>query len=89
MSRNRKQMQGALAANTNAMFSTDPDPAGRRTVQAIDQLAELAHVSEAAAPALAASLSLGPTQGVLFDGVNEPLTTGRGALPTGDTRLRA
>jgi hypothetical protein len=55
------------------MFSTDPDPAGRRTVQAIDQLAELAHVSEAAAPALAASLSLGPTQGVLFDGVNEPL----------------
>ena len=32
----------------------------------IDQLAELAHVSEAAAPALAASLSLGPTQGVLF-----------------------
>jgi hypothetical protein len=73
MSRNRKQMQGALAANTNAIFSTDPDPAGRRTVQAIDQLAELAHVSEAAAPALAASLSLGPTQGVLFDGVNEPL----------------
>ena len=57
LSRNRKQMQGALAANTNAMFSTDPDPAGRRTVQAIDQLAELAHVSQATAPALAASLA--------------------------------
>jgi len=67
MSRSRKQMQGALAANTNAMLSTEPDPAGRRTVKAIDQLAELAHVSKAAAPALAASLSLGPAQGVLFD----------------------
>ena len=71
MSRSRKQMQGALAANTNAMFSTDADPAGRRTVQAIDQLADLAHVSAAAAPALAASLSLAPTQGVLFDGTDE------------------
>ena len=69
--RSRKQMQGALATNTNAMFSTDADPAGRRTVQAIAQLADLAHVSEAAAPALAASLSLGPTQGVLFDGADE------------------
>ena len=67
LSRSRKQMQGALATNTNAMFSTDADPAGRRTVRAIDQLADLAQVSGAAAPALASSLSLGPLQGVLFD----------------------
>ena len=71
MSCSRKQMQGSLATHTNAMFSTEADPAGRRTVQAIDQLADLAHVSEAAAPALAASLSLAPTQGVLFDGEDD------------------
>ena len=67
MSRSRTQMHGALAANADAMFSTDSEPAGRRTVRAIDQLADLASVTQAAAPALAASLRLRHTQSALFE----------------------
>ena len=66
MSRSRKQMHGTLAANADAMFSTAPDPAGRRTVRAIDQIAEIASITESAAPALAASLEKGPNQGSFF-----------------------
>jgi len=66
MSRSRKQMHGTLAANADALFSTAPDPAGSRTVRAIDQIAEIASVTESAAPALAASLEKGPTQGSFF-----------------------
>jgi len=67
MSRSREQMHGTLAANADAMFSTVADPAGSRTVRAIDHLAELASVTESAAPALAASLQKGPTRGSFFD----------------------
>ena len=67
MSRSRKQMHGTLAAMADAMFSTAADTSGSRTMRAIDHLAELASVSESAAPALAASLNKAPTEGVVFD----------------------
>ena len=67
MSRSRKLMHGTLAANADAMFSTAPDPAGNRTIRAIDHLTELASVTESAAPALTASLKKGPTRGPFFE----------------------
>lgn len=66
LSRRRKELNGSLASDTTAMLSPEPDPNGSRTVAAIDNLADLAHVSVQSAPALASSLSWQPTQGVLF-----------------------
>ena len=52
----RNAMGGALRTCTLAVLSAEADPGGRRTRDAIDQLGELTHVNQAAAPALAASL---------------------------------
>ena len=41
ISRLRSQMHGEFAANVDALLSTDPDPAGRRTIDAIERLAIL------------------------------------------------
>ena len=49
----RSRTHGAFAANTDALFSTDCDPAGRRTIDAIGQLAELVRITESTALALA------------------------------------
>lgn len=68
LKRTRREMRGALRSNTLAVLSAEPDPSGRRTVGAIDQLAALAYVNEDSAPALAASLSRGYEQGTLFEG---------------------
>ena len=46
LSRFRSQMNGDLAANTDALLSNDLDPAGRRTIDAIAQLAMLAQITE-------------------------------------------
>ena len=53
LSRFRSQMNGAFAANTDALLSNDLDPAGRRTITAIEQLAELVQITESTALALA------------------------------------
>ena len=53
ISRFRSQMNGDFAANTDALLSTDLDPAGRRTIDAIGQLAELVQITESTALALA------------------------------------
>ena len=42
----RSQMHGDFAANTDALLSNDLDPAGRRTIDAIAQLAMLAQITE-------------------------------------------
>lgn len=44
----RSQLHGAFAANTDALFSADCDPAGRRTIDAIRKLAELLQITESA-----------------------------------------
>ena len=49
----RSQMNGDFAANTDALLSTDLDPAGRRTIDAIGQLAELVQITESTALPLA------------------------------------
>ena len=61
-------LHGELAVSAGALLSADTDPAGQRTVRAIDRLATLTHVDPAAAPALAASLRtvLRPVQQSLF-----------------------
>lgn len=51
------EMDGAMKSNTLAVLSAEADPGGRRTVSAIDRLADLTCVSEGSASALAASMS--------------------------------
>ena len=53
LSRFRSQMHGDFAANTDALLSTDLDPAGRRTIDAIGQLAQLVQITESTALPLA------------------------------------
>lgn len=67
LKRTRSEMGGDLKSSAMAVLSAEADPAGRRTVRAIDRLADLAHVDEQSAPALAASLSRGHEQSTLFD----------------------
>ena len=49
----RSQMHGDFAANTDALLSNDLDPAGRRTITAIEQLAEIVRITESTALPLA------------------------------------
>ena len=49
----RSQMHGDFADTTDALLSTDLDPAGRRTITAIEQLAEIVQITESTALALA------------------------------------
>ena len=49
----RSSVHGDFAAKIDAMLSTDLDPAGRRTIDAIEQLATLAQIAESTALALA------------------------------------
>ena len=49
----RSQMHGDFAANTDALLSTELDTAGRRTIDAIGQLAELVQITESTALPLA------------------------------------
>lgn len=62
-------LHGDLATATRSLLSPDPDPGGARTVRAITRLADLTHVDDTAAPALAASLHVAtePVQVSLFD----------------------
>jgi len=59
-------LAGDAKRHTAAVLSSEPDPNGLRTVQAIDSLAVLANVNEHTAPALAATLKPAPVQGTLF-----------------------
>ena len=67
LKRTRGEMGGALKASTLAVLSAEADPGGRRTVGAIDELADLTHVNGDSAPALAASLGREAGQGTLFE----------------------
>ena len=46
ISRLRRQMHGPFTAHTDALLSDDAYPAGRRTMNAIEQLATLAQITE-------------------------------------------
>lgn len=67
LKRTRGEMGGTLRTSTLAVLSAEADPGGCRTLGAIDQLADLAHVNEDSAPALAASLSREVGQRTLFE----------------------
>jgi hypothetical protein len=51
-----RHLHGDLAAALRELLDPGIDPAGQRTVRAIDRLATLTHVDDDTAPALAASL---------------------------------
>ena len=61
------ELAGDIARHTAAVLSPDPDPNGRRTVHAIDALAELTHVDADTAPVLAATLKPAIRPVTLFD----------------------
>jgi hypothetical protein len=63
----KQSLTGVLRSTLSKLLSADCDPGGRRTVGAIDQLADLTHVQEELAPALDASLSRNIEQGTPLD----------------------